>query len=184
MISHRYQGYNPYTRVGMLMKHPGGLSGNQGTHHHIRICHHILHLITNLTNRLNIGTLQVGSSGRPSILLLLILLRNSIGHKGGGDNPTPNHHLSPHLIIHLLSTHPIPNNFYQGLCLQFPLLYNKLITFKIQTPRDLHCYLYNRYIIQIIIQLKLLIALCCKLFHPTLFRLYLYMRYNYDLEEL
>ena len=64
------------------------------------------------TNYLNIGTLQVGSIGHPSILLLLILLSSNIGHRGGGDNPTTNHHISLHLIIYILNTHPIPNNFY------------------------------------------------------------------------
>ena len=151
------------------MKHLGGLLGNQGTHHHIIIFHHILYLINNLTSFLNIGTLQVGSSGHPSILLLLILLSNSISHGGGGDNPTPNHHLSLHLITHILNTQPIPNNFYQGLCLQFPLLHNNLIISKIQTLHDLNCYLHNRYLIQIISKLKLLIALSCKLFHHTLY---------------
>ena len=170
--------------MGTFEKPLGGLLGNRGTHNHIIICHHNPHLITNPTNHLNSGTLQVGSIGHPSILILLILLNSSIGHKGGGDNPTPNHHLSPHLIICILIIQPIPGNFYQGLCLQFPFLHNNLITSKIQTLHDLHCYLHNWYLIQIIRKIKLLTALICKLLHPTLFWLYMYMRYNYDLEEL
>ena len=113
--AHRFLGYKPYIRVGMLVKHLGVILGNQGIHHHIQICHHNLHLITNLTNHLNSGTLQVGSIGHPSILLLLILLNSGIGHGGGGDGPTPSHHLS--LLILILNIQPIPNNCYQDLCL-------------------------------------------------------------------
>ena len=167
-----------------LVKQLGDL-GNLEINQHIRIHRRNPHPIIIPTNNLNNGTLQVCRTGHPNTLLLLLILhKNSIGHKGGGDNPTPNHHLYLHLITHILITQPIPNNFYHGLCLQFPLLHNNLITSKIQNLHDLHCYLHNRYIIQIISQLKLLTTLSCKLFHPTLFRLYLYTRYNCDLEEL
>ena len=72
--AHCFLGYKPYIKVGTLVKPRGGILGNQGTPHHIRICHHNPRLITNPTNHLNSGTLQVGSIGHPSILLLLILL--------------------------------------------------------------------------------------------------------------
>ena len=128
MISHSYWGYKPYTRVGMLVEHLGGLLRNQGTLHHIRICHHSLHLITSHLNSL---TLQVGSIGHPSIFLLLILLSSSIGHRGGRDSTTHSQHLSLHLIILILSIQLIPKIFYEDLFLQSPLLHNNLIISRI-----------------------------------------------------
>ena len=116
-ISHHCLGYKPYIKVGTLVKNLGGLLGNQETNHHIRICHHSPDRIIIPTNHLNNGTLQVGKTGHPNILLLLILLSINIGHKGGGDSHTPIHYLSLHLIILILSIQPIPNNFCLGLCL-------------------------------------------------------------------
>ena len=110
--SHRCMGCKPYIKVGTLVKHLGGLLGNQETKHHIKKCHHNPHPIIIPTNNLNNGTLQVGITGHPSTLLLLILLSTNIGHRDGGDKHIPSHHLSSHLVILILSTYPIPNKFF------------------------------------------------------------------------
>ena len=55
-------------------------------------------------------------------------LNISIGHRDGGDKHIPRHHLYPHLIILILNTHPISNNFCISFFLQWiPLLHNNLI---------------------------------------------------------
>ena len=165
------------------MKHLEGLLGNLETNQHTRIFHHNPHSIILHTNHLNNGTPQVVGIGHLSTLLFNLCSSN-IGHKDGEDNHTLNHNLSPHLIILILSTKQISSRFRLDLCLQFLSSHNNLITSRIKTLHDLHYYRHNRHLTQIISQLKLSIALNCKLFHPMLFRLYPYMRYNYDLEEL
>ena len=136
-------GLQPYIRVGTLVKHIGGL-GNLNTNQPIRIHHHNPHPIIIPTNNLKNGTLQVGRTGHPStLLLLLIFFGISIGHRDGGDKHIPHHHLYSHLIILILSTHPISNNFFLGLCIQFPLLHNNLNISRIKILYDLHYYLHN-----------------------------------------
>ena len=165
------------------MKHLRGLLVNIEINQHTIFFHHNPHPITLHTNNPNNGTILVGRVGHLSILLLNFD-SNSIGHKGGEDSHALSHNLYLHLIILILGINQISSSIFLNLYLQFLSLHNNLITSEIQILWDRHYYLHNRYLTLIINQLKLLTILSCKLFHPTLFWLYLYMTFNYGLEEL